>query len=166
MTGRIRSGLVFLAAMVAFLVLGGSAAAHNSSVQWRTLTAGSDTSMRTATFNHGNWTLKMDAWFGKVTRTTAYLNYVKFRTCPTDVPHISGGLMFAYNSNESYKRDADVGRTYYDCGTQTVQVDKTFNGGYAGGNVAVTVEKRNMSSLCNPDACDQHKSFAVFYVAP
>lgn len=166
MTGRIRSGLVFLAAMVAVLVLGGSAAAHTSSVQWRTLTAGSDTSMRTATYNHGNWTLKMDAWFGKVTRTTAYLNYVKFTTCPTSVPHISGGFMWAYNSNASYKKNADVGRTYYNCGTQTVQVDKKFTGGYAGGNVAITVEKHNTSSYCAPEACDMHNSRAVFYVAP
>jgi hypothetical protein len=150
------------ATVVAVLVLGGSAAAHTSSVHWITLKKGTDSSARSTTFGHGNFTLKLVAYFDKVTRTTAFLDHVTFTTCP-DV-HINGGLMFAYNSNESHRYDADTGRTYYNCGSKVVQVDRRFEGGSSNGNVAITVEKRNYSSYCAPAACDAHTSYTVFYV--
>jgi hypothetical protein len=139
-----------------------AAGAHNG-LRKITLTPGTSSSARTAYFHHtGSFDLTMYAYFGRVTRTSAYLDHVTIRTCP--VKSIQGGVLFAYNSGETHKYTADASRTYFSCGSFTQQIDQTFNGGYAGGNVAVTVEKRNIDPYCSMVACDMHSSTAVFYV--
>ncbi len=154
--------LAALVAAVAMLVLAPAATPHSSPVHWITLKAGTSSSVRSTTYNHGTFTLEVIAYFGKVTRTTAYLDHVTYKTCP-DVS-INGGLLFAYNSNVTYRYNADSGHTYFSCGTRTQQIDHKFTGGYANGNVAITFEKRNMSPYCAPAACEMHWSYAVFYV--
>jgi hypothetical protein len=154
--------LAVVVAAVAMLVLAPAATPHSSPVHWKTLTPGTSKSVRSTTFNHGSFTLDMVVYFGKVTRTTAYLDHVTYTTCPDT--SITGGKLFAYNSNKTVPRDADLGHTYFSCGTRTTQIDQTFTGGYSNGNIAITVEKRNMSPYCVPDACEMHWSYAVFYV--
>src|ERR671919_89941 len=76
-------------------------------------------SVRSTSYDHGSFKIEMIAYFGRVRRTTAYLDHVTFKTCP-DIS-IVGWLMFAYNSNASYRYNADTGRTYYRCGSFTQQ---------------------------------------------
>jgi hypothetical protein len=160
----LRPSIAALVAAVAMLVLAPAATPHSSPVHRITLTKGTSKSVRSTHYNHGTFTLDVTAYFGKVTRTTAYLDHVTYTTCP-DVS-INGGLLFAYNSNATYRYNSDSGHTYFSCGTRTTQIDHTFTGGYSNGNVAVTFEKRNMSPYCSEAACEQHWSYAVFYVAP
>jgi lipopolysaccharide export LptBFGC system permease protein LptF len=159
-----RSLFVALVTAVLVLVLAPAATPHSSPVHWIKLTKGTSSSVRSTSFNHGTFTLDVIAYFGKVTRTTAYLDHVTYTTCPDN--SINGGLLFAYNSNASYRYNADSGHTYFSCGTRTTQIDHTFTGGYSNGNIAITFEKRNMSPYCAPAACEMHWSYAVFYVAP
>jgi hypothetical protein len=159
-----RAAAALLVAVAAALVVAFPATAHNP-VHWVKLTPGTSSSARSTSYDHGSFTIKMVAYFGRVRRTSAYLDHVTFTTCP-DVS-INGGLFFAYNSNsDSGRKTADSGRTYFSCGSFTQQVDRTFTGGYSNGNVAITVEKRNIDPYCSMVACDMHTSYAVFYVAP
>ena len=158
-----RTAAVLLVVAAAVLVFALPAQAHNP-VHWKKLTPGTSSSVRSTSYDHGSFKIEMIAYFGRVRRTTAYLDHVTFKTCP-DIS-IVGWLMFAYNSNASYRYNADTGRTYYRCGSFTQQVDRTFTGGYSNGNVAITVEKRNVDPYCSMVACDAHKSYAVFYVPP
>jgi hypothetical protein len=150
-----------LAAVTATLVVALPASAHNP-VHWKTLTPGTSSSVRSTSYDHGTFKITIIAYFGRVRRTSAYLDHVTFKTCP-DVS-INGGLMFAYNNSVTYRYTADSTRTYFGCGYFTQQVDRTFYGGYSNGNVAITVEKRNIDPYCSMVACDMHTSYAVFYV--
>jgi hypothetical protein len=160
---RWRWAAVMLVAATAALMLALPAQAHNPS-RGITLKAGTSSSVRSTTFTHATFTIQFVAYFGSVRRTRAYLDHVTFKTCPEI--SITGWIMYAYNSGHTYYYQADAGRTYFSCGSFTQQVDKTFYGGYAGGNVAVYVEKRNTDPYCTPSACETHKSTVVFYVPP
>jgi hypothetical protein len=163
MTRRSRRSLIVgLATAASVLVLAPAATPHSSPVHWIKLTPGTSSSVRSTSYDHGTFTLKVVAYFGKVTRTTAYLDHVTYTTCPDN--SINGGLLFAYNSNVTYRYNADSGHTYFSCGTRTQQIDHTLKGGYSNGNIAITFEKRNMSPYCAPAACEMHWSYAVFYV--
>ena len=150
-----------VAAVTAALALPLSAAAHNP-VHSIKLTPGTSSSARSTSYDHGTFSIRMTAYFGRVTQTSAYLDHVTFYTCP-DIS-INGGLMFAYNNSVTYRYVADSSRTYFSCGYFTQQVDRTFYHGYSNGNVAITVEKRNIDPYCSMTACDMHSSYAVFYV--
>jgi hypothetical protein len=157
-----RAAAALLVAAAAALVFALPAQAHNP-VHWVKLTPGTSSSVRSTSYDHGTqFRIEMIAYFGRVRRTSAYLDHVTFKTCP-DIS-INGGLMFAYNHRVTYRYWADSTRTYYRCGYFTQQVDRTFYGGYSNGNVAITVEKRNRDPYCSQVACSAHTSYAVFYV--
>jgi hypothetical protein len=158
-----RWAAVLLVAATAALVLALPAQAHDP-VHWKTLTPGTSSSVRSTSYDHGTFKIEMIAYFGRVRRTSAYLNKVTFKTCPDSGSVVQGWLMFAYNNSVTYRYNADSSRYYYSCGSFTQQVDRTFTGGYSNGNVAITVEKRNIDPYCSMVACDAHKSYAVFYV--
>ena len=157
---KVRLGLAGILALSA-LVFPLSASAHTVD-RTSTLTAGTSSSVRSTTIDHGTFAITFIAYFGRVTRTSAYLDHVTFKTCPDR--SIMGWLMFAYNSRASYRYTADSGRTYFSCGSFTQQVDHTFYGGQANGRALVTVEKRNADPGCSQVACEQHYSRVWYYV--
>jgi hypothetical protein len=147
-------------AVAAALAFALPASAHHPS-RGITLTAGTSSSARSTSFDHGSFKITIVAYFGRVTRTTAFLDHITFKTCPDSGRSVGGGLMFAYNHAVTYRYNADSSRVYYSCGSFTQQVDKTFTGGYANGNVAITMDKRQN---CVIDGCSTHESTVVFYV--
>ena len=141
-----------------------TATAHETSVRWVTLTPGTSSSARTVgPYSHISHNLTMYAYFGRVTRTSLYLDRITFKYTNIDPRCIFGGRAYIWNSSLQLTKDAGRSRTY--CSgiqTFTVQVDRTFYGGQSNGRASVTVQKNSADAYW--DAAQSHRSNVVFYV--
>jgi hypothetical protein len=150
---------VILLAMFAAVPASGH---ENSSVRQVTLAAPVSSEFRQFTVAHDHFTMHVYAYFGRVTTTTAYLDHLTFYVDNiTPGTYAPGGPVDIWNSNKSLHYTADAGAAYANNHYYTLTVHQTFTGGYAGGHVAVTVEK--VSYQCSLD-CDSHRSVGTFYV--
>jgi hypothetical protein len=158
-----------LAALTALVALAAAPVArgHDSDVRWVKLTPGTSSSARSVYYRHGSGThrLTVIAYFGRVTRTTLFLDRFTFRYTRVDPRCFHGGKAFVWNSSTQLALRADEGRTYCRAQSFRLPIRRTFRGGRPNGRASVTLQKVTLDSYwCTDLACSAHRSNVVFYV--
>ena len=156
---------LLLAALAA--VAAPASQAHDSKIRWVKLSPGTSSSAYSVRFDHGLPThrLTVIAYFGRVTRTTAFLDHFTFNYTRVDPRCFHGGKAFVWNSNAQRTYRADEGRTYCRARSFRLPIRRTFRGGRPNGRLSVTLQKVSLDSYwCTDLACSAHRSNVVFYV--
>jgi hypothetical protein len=144
-----------------------AASAHDSAVRWVKLKPRTSSSLRSVEFRHGPQTHRMTvlAYFGRVTRRTAFVDHFTFKYTRVDPRCFHGGKAFVWNSNAQKVYRADEGLTYCRARSFRLPIRRTFRGGSSSGRLAVTLQKVTIDSYwCTDLACSAHRSNVVFYV--
>lgn len=150
-----------------FLTAVPAARAHDSAVRWIKLKPGTSSSLRSVEFRHGPQTHRMTvlAYFGRVTRTTAFVDHFTFKYTRVDPRCFHGGKAFVWNSNAERVYRADEGKTFCRSRSTRLRIRRTFRGGRPNGRLSVTLQKVTLDSYwCTDLACSAHRSNVVFYV--